>query len=358
MSALPSPPWGRRLLTAGLAAGRLVAGAVESALPGESGRTGWQELGNKLDAFRWFQEGLVADRGGPGGVDATFRRLWRTEGEGYRRATESAVEGRGAAAVALLRSAPGPGDLLPLHAGLGLALAERAVQGEVDGTHLAVRVDRFVATARSAAVPGWEGTVLEALGLVVRTLRPELLDAVDRHLAERGEGLRGHLWHGVGRGLYFLPSHVPSPAAATARALEKALAEPPDRRRRDDAVAGLAWALTLVNLLHPRVVERFLVRCGPRLPSGDAFEHGVLSALVVWHRATGGGMETPLHRHRPEPDGAEAWAHRVAGPLRDRFSGLVQELDRTGRWGELFRHRPLQRYAEAAPAEDSAREAP
>lgn len=350
MSTAPASPLGA-LLGTGLALGRVAAGAMEAVLPRGGDRLAWQELGNKLDAFRWFQEGRTGAPAAAGRVDP-FVQLWLTEGAGYRRA-EAAPEGARPRPV----EAPGgrPGELLPLHTGLGLSLASRALAGvpAARPEALGSALDRFLAAARAVATPGWEGAVAEALGLVVRTLHPHRLHAVDGELARRGGPLRELFWHGVGRGIYFAPTQTMPARGPARRGLEKALAEPPDGLGRSGAVAGLAWALTLVNLRSPEVVAGFLARhAGAGAPDG-ALEHGVCAALLVWTAAVGRGpaLEAFLEHAPRSGVEAEAW-HRVVAPAARALEELTPAFAATGRWEELFRFRPLDRLREelASPA--------
>lgn len=314
------------LVISNLAVGAAMTRTVAAVLPDGWGRLGWRELGNKLDAFRWFQEGRAGVVPEAGRADA-FTRLWRTEGAGYRRAE------RGPASPARPVSEAAAG-LLPWQTGLGLSLAARALGAGGTGGPGAVApaLDRFLDGASREAAPGWEWAVIEALGLVARTLHPHRLAALDRELARRGGPERALFWHGVGRGAYFAPTRaVPSDATAR-RALEEASSEPGDEEGRAQAVAGLAWALTLVNLRSPEVVARFLASASATAPA-EAIEHGVCAALLVG-RGCGAG----------DGPGAEA-VRRLLGPRTHLLDDLEDGLARTGRWQELFRFRPLERLA-------------
>lgn len=337
MDVAPTSPFGSGLLTATLTLGRAAAGAVEAALPDGSDRLAWRELGNKLDAFRWFQE----SRSGASpatGADDPFVRLWRTEGEGYRRAQRCPED---ALPHPVAATSGAPGALLPLHTGLGLALATRAL-GAAPAARpgpLGPALDRFLAAAREAAAPGWEGAVVEALGLVARTLHPHRLAAIDEHLGRCGGASRELFWHGVGRGIYFAPTQAVPVGGPARRALEKALAEPPDDVGRAGAAAGVAWALTLVNLRSPEVVEELVAR---HRGEPGPLEHGICAALLVWRAAV--GHDAVLARflgHTPRrAAGGEAW-RGVLDRCTRSLEGLAPALAASGRWGELFRYRPL-----------------
>ena len=60
---------------------------------------------------------------------------------------------------------------------------------------------------------------MEALGLVTRLRCPELVRIVDWRLSAIDPELVGYFWHGVGRGLYFLPLNALPCASSSWRAV-------------------------------------------------------------------------------------------------------------------------------------------
>jgi hypothetical protein len=211
-------------------------------------------------------------------------------------------------------------------------------------------VGRLLPAARAAAVPGWEGAVVEAAGLVVRTLHPGRLEAVDRAFAAAGGSARGHFWHGLGRGAYFAPTRMLPSARVGERPLAEARTKPPSGADdpREDAESGLCWALALVNLRAPEVVAAFLGSHGGSGP----FEQGVAAACLAW--AVSVGVDPVLEGFLEyEPEGttaAAAWRRHVAGPCRhvlDRFVPALAAGDGFP-WGEIFRYRPLEELADRA----------
>jgi hypothetical protein len=220
---------------------------------------------------------------------------------------------------------------------MGLALAS-AVLSALGPTPSAERtvaaVDQFARLCRHHARPGYADAAFEALGLTARTTRPRLVPALDRALMAVGPDAVVLFWHGVGRGLYFAPTNASPSGWAGWGGPAKALREPPHEIGRRNAVAGLAWALTLVNIRHPDVIGRFVARHADRLP-GDALTHGIASAAAVWHLWA---PDTPhieaLCRHA---DGR--WRRLVAEPCRTAVRDRCPELARTGS-GPLFRFHP------------------
>lgn len=288
------------------------------------------ELGNKLAAFSAFHRGLrigsgdtplarFLDRAEPG--DA-FTRLWMLEGYGYGR-TERALRRD--------ESVPWAGDArwrpdgvrIPLHTGAGLALASRRLRDPGLRARCSRSAESLVARFREdcrwASAEGWQGVAFEGLGLAVRSLRPELTGAVDRRLADDPE-LRALFWHGVGRALYFVPSHAWRPDGWSAW---REAARPDGPTARTNRLAGLAWALTLVNIRQPEIVRgRWRGEGGDRAgPSAadEPFGQGMAAALRLWFERH--GRDETLARFLGEDlrEGAETddgW-RQAAGRLLD-----------------------------------------
>lgn len=342
------------LLWSSLETGRRSVDLLDAALP-ERLALAWRELGNKLAAFEDFQyahrilglfeETDLADALGRADDHGAYRRLWLLEGLGFAFAESEWDDGappRGLFAGRRLDAVPASG-WLPLHTGLGLSLARRRLHrldARRGAEEVAAAVDDFVELCNANARGGYGQAIFESLGLVVRHLDPAAVTAVDRELARRSREHRALFWHGVGRGLYFLVSQTYP--GSLPRALELARSEPPHALGRRNAVAGLAWAFTLVNFRHPEVLEAFLEHHAGGWSADDeeAFGHGVSSAFLFWYDATGSDGGDRLWRafrdHRPAAANDERWRRLVAAPCgdaRERFP----ELKRGERLGEIFR---------------------
>lgn len=240
----------------------------------------WRELGNKVAAYSLFRRGWLAATVRPGAPvtrrldraasrDA-WSRLFVTEGLAYARAAEAAP------AETLPDWA-----LAPWHFGLGLALAVRALPDLARAARrdeLDAALAGFTRRALRAAVPGWEEAVLQGLGFAARLVRPRLIDRLDEAFRPLDPSLRGTFWHGVGRGLYFAPDRALPRQGPAARALQEALDRPPDGEARGHTLAGLGWAITLINLRHPEVLQAFLARHADDFPADGDFARGVAAA--------------------------------------------------------------------------------
>jgi hypothetical protein len=103
---------------------------------------------------------------------------------------------------------------------------------------------------------------------------------LDQHL-RHNDNYVARFWHGVGRGIYFSPVNTLPCMSAVWPAVAQAKSAAPHELGRRNALAGLAWAVTLVNLRNPEVIEAFVKRNLAEF-EGDAFANGVNSALAVW----------------------------------------------------------------------------
>lgn len=340
-----------------------VAGAVA---PSREGRLAWQEFRNKLEVYELFDGAeetlrlseapaltpseLVerADALGP------FRAVWATEGAGHSYAEAAWARERGAPR-SLLSNADASHGLAAMHAGMGLALASRVLQNASDSRErdaLRRALARFVALCRDNSHAAYVGAAYEALGLVARNLHPQLIEAIDGLLREVSAELNEYFWHGVGRAIYFAPTNLAPFGDAALRAIEMARSEPTHESGRRNAVAGVVWALTLVNIRQPEFVESVLARCGARACEQDAFRNGVASALVVWRDSTreDDSCLDAWRCHAPDARTSALWRSLVARPTEDALSKFYPALERGGRLGEVFRYQPPERLAEEVGA--------
>lgn len=357
---LPEPAWAPAgWLRAAAAAGETTGRSARFFAPTTEGCSAWRELLDKLEVYRLVRG--VAERigvpaaGEPFDLETLvgrayslddFAALWAVEGLGHDDA-ERAWPVRGPRPRALLtgeRATELPAkSLLMLHAGLGLAFAQRLL-AELPPDAPAERVRGTVAEVlelcRSNSRPGLEGAALESLGLVTRTFHGGRVGAVDRALRDLDEqAARGFFWHGVGRALYFLPINFVPAGDATWRPFEMGCAEAPDPAARRNVLAGLGWAFTLVNMRRPELMTGLLLAPhGARLEREAGFSNGVASSVAMRAETTPG---TPLVRtfldHRPPTDTAARWGALVVGPARRVLDEVYPRLRREGRLGELFR---------------------
>lgn len=350
----------RRLLRGTLKALQEGVDTLRVISPNADTQTACREFINKLEAFEHFQYAYailaIEKRSLPiaervvrvARLDA-YRGVWVMEGLGYAFAEEAWEEGEDPPRSLLNEpqiDALPRASWIPLHTGMGLLLARRTLGrgGESDlETDGRERVRRFVELCDRNSRPGYADATFEALGLVVRNLHPRSLDTVDRLLAEGAPRRRAVFWHGAGRALYFNLSQSLSGADVLWRGLEKTRREAPDRDGRLNALAGLAWALALVNLRHPRVVEVFLRDYAERLDEEErlAFSNGVASATTLWFDAV--GRDPYLEAfcdHLPRAGELRSlWRRMIQEPCETSFEAYPTLLEEDGP-GRLFRFEP------------------
>ena len=268
-------------------------------IPGQTSETSYREFCNRIDVFRWFATAdsvLRFRRHADVQLSTTLQRiealtpfhgLWTTEGIGYYWTTFALQNN---ASPNALLSGCSQNDLpnkclLPLHTGMGLAFASHLVTrltGRSSRLEVRTILRQFIQLCRDNARSGYTDASLEAIGLVCQILRPRLVQTIHRELIEIDPLLVPNFWHGCGRGLYFSPASVFPCSNAVWPSLRRAMSEPPDKSARMNAVAGFAWAVALVNIRDPLILEALLKRHGRELCGCDAFANGVSSAAAVW----------------------------------------------------------------------------
>ncbi len=307
-------------------------------LPGQ--QAVWQEFQNRVQAFTFFRH---ADPYWRGDLSrslhstnelAPWRRLWTWEGLGWLAAEhlESTPLGRDGLPSATLAC---------VHPGLGMQLASRTLRAPAALPSFDEPFEQLLDAARRHSHPGWAEVTFEASGLVLG-LRADgdarLLHRADRDLHRLAPHLVPYLWHGYGRGLYFSPFHALPYVGSVEQALARAQRDAPHPLARLNALSGLAWALTLVNLRQPAILERALPTTLSNLTpnptanrdAATAWSHGVHSALHLWQRAN--GRDDLLHallRHA----GDARWRH---WGLSSAAPALRQDVPAP----ELFRYLP------------------
>src|SRR5262245_48082655 len=215
----------------------------------------------------------------------TFPRLWAIEGLGNYLG-DRALEKDGSAVKGLLT---GPTPLPPwsltmLHAGIGMSFAKFVLKRLAPTTpesEVKAAIAEFVSLCRNSSRNGYAGAALESLGLATRTLYPNVLNLIDSHIQSVEPDLQGYFWHGAGRAMYFEPMNMLPSVNAPWRAIRRLDMEAPHDLARRNILSGLAWALTVVNMRYPMVMEAFLSHHGQVAAQNDAFTNGVTSSMMM-----------------------------------------------------------------------------
>jgi hypothetical protein len=278
--------------------------------------------------------------------EEVFRAIWILEGIGHIKATGSSLTVDG-----LLQGELPGCALIPLHAGMGTAFAEKLLPGlggNPAATEVSRTVERFVELCYVNCRPGWEDATIEPLGLVVRCLHPHLLEPVSAALEDLNPAWRRLFWHGVGRSLYFVPTNFMPIPGAHSRMLTSAAAEASDVRDRREVLAGLIWAVTLVNLPRPAVIRSLIPQCADMRIHAE-FTNGLISALLTWrHMAPGdgryiGNYTRALLTHDQQ---AVRWNSWIETPAREALETVWPGLDISNNVPALYSYRTPEELAE------------
>lgn len=325
--------------------------------------TAWREIFNKYDVYqlvRSVEKKLKLPREGEFELGeyvekayalGPYAALWAVEGLGHDYA--DSVRERGGELKDLLRGKRLKGlpekSLLMLHAGIGLSFAQRLFEPiKPKSSELEVRaaIDEFDRLCRENSAEGYPGAAMESLGLVTRTFHSELMPVVDRHLEEKDSALLGYFWHGAGRAIYFLLVNFLPYRDPLWRAVEMGRAEAPHETGRLNALAGTAWALTLVNMRQPQVMAAFLEDHGDDLlESRDAFINGVASSAIMRYDTSPDDPHLGTFRdYEPKNTNRRAsdlWEKLVRSPVETALQDQYPVLRQKKRLDEVFRYQPL-----------------
>jgi hypothetical protein len=297
-----------------------------------------QEAQNKLEAFRLF---AYVDRElrFPANLPSLqymvrraealppWRRIFALEGVAHYYTNGATADSP------LIRLLADPGlpetAMVPMHSGMGTSLAGAALSrlgDQPSNADLRGALDGFFELCHANSRPGWHENSIEAMGLAVRTLHPNLLMHVSRVTGEIDSTAQHLFWHGVGRALYFVPMHFVTFGGSHERALHAAIDEAPTLEDRRNTVAGLVWAVTLVNIRHPAVLENLLGVCRAiRMPA--AVTNGIVSAMMVWRHMIPESEEflAPYLR-----TGSGPWNDLVVAPAVHAFAETLPGLTAPG----------------------------
>jgi hypothetical protein len=279
----------------------------------------------------------------------TFPRLWAVEGLGNYYADRAWDRTAGEDPVALLvdehATALPPWSLTMLHAGIGMSFAKKVLAGLEPTSEPAVvraALTRFIALCRHSSRLGYTGAALESLGLAGRTLYPNLVTLLDREIPNVDADLHAYFWHGVGRAIYFDPMNMLPSVNAPWRAVKHLDQEAPHHLARRNVLAGLAWAIAVVNMRHPVVMETFLRHHADLAWADDAFTNGVISSMMMRYDTTREDSRiSTFLTHQPADSGvAAAWRSLIATPGEHALRVTYGELAEVPSLEDLFRYRP------------------
>jgi len=281
-----------------------------------------------------------------------YAALWAVEGLGWLLGESHLEAGNDVPAGLLCDNA---GDALPeesllmLHAGIGLAFAQRGLAGLT--VHSSPSVFReliawFARICRWNSRPGYLGAALESLGLVTRTLHRTLVPNLDRAITDTDPNLRGYFWHGVGRAIYFLP--VNFPPCSTWETVVMCQREGLDEFSRLNLFAGVAWGMVMVNIQNPVILAELIVKPhGSQLLDNRGFRYGAASSLIMRQSTTPGAQLAQSFvdyylRERSSSDERILWDTLIRRPGNEALTRIgpslkaQRSLDRLFHYTDLF----------------------
>ncbi len=329
---------------------RMFAGPIAEFLselpPGPEGSLAWQEFRNK-----WETINLVASApGDPEPLSVMVRKaynldpfftLWAIEGAGQQFASKAASQGRPVRGLLTGPAINGvPVKAFPmLHAGMGLSFASAALDGlPADASDIQVRaaLEQFVGLCQVNSRSGYLGAALESLGLVARLSYQSLIPVIDRYLCAMGRRIAGYFWHGVGRAIYFLPVNSLPSGGIGRREFEMVRFEAPHELGYLNCLAGLTWAVALVNMRQPPILEAAFGAAEKLLPAAGAFANGIFSAVSLRRSMTPGDADVAKFcKYQPKLEGSRflaAWEANVKRPCQLALRSAI------GRYEDLFQY--------------------
>jgi len=340
-------------------------------IPGRNSEIAWQNAKNNAEIMR-----LVANTGGilpASGAEVslpelverayeqgTFPALWIVEGLGHYYGDtfyQKNKEPKNLLTDSDLDALPDK-SLTMLHAGIGLSFAKENLQNltpNSPASEIQETVRKIVTLCENSSRPGYTGAAIESLGLVSRSFHDfPMIKLIDEALAAIGrKDLLGYLWHGAGRAVYFsLPDFIPG-LTTPWRAVEMCRTEPPHLLGRNNMFAGFAWAVTLVNMPTPLIMETVLKYHGEQLETeyedGKAFANGVASSVLMRYDTSPNDPNlTPFWNHRPARSNSKLnglWERLVKTPI-ERSLANYQLLKKKNCLEELFHYQDLEVLAE------------
>jgi hypothetical protein len=148
----------------------------------------------------------------------------------------------------------------------------------------------------------------------------------------------------VGRAIYFSPDNFLPSHSASWRALEMCnQVAAPHKIAHTNCHAGLAWAVTLVNLRQPEIMESLLQQQRDRLAQDDAFANGVAGALILRYETTPDDSSLSafcVHHFDAPPELAESWRRQVSNACHTGLHVTYPRLKERHKLDHIFRYRP------------------
>jgi hypothetical protein len=119
----------------------------------------------------------------------------------------------------------------------------------------------------------------------------------------------------------------------------------PNQRAWLNAIGGLAWGFSTVNIRHPQVVVNFVQHHGAQVAADDGFANGVASTFMMRYDTTPTApFIAPFYQYQPDsanPQLVQLWHDLVQRPITVALQEYYPVLKRSQRLGEIFRYQSL-----------------
>jgi hypothetical protein len=238
-------------------------------------------------------------------------------------------------------------SLLMLHAGIGLGFARywiEPLKPDCPKEELRKAVVETIRLCKVNSRPGYAGAAIESLGLVSRFIHNgPFCKRVHEVLTESEPDSVGYFWRGCGRSLYFGPKNFMPGFSKPCRAIDSSTEEAPNEECRQGLLSGIAWALTVVNMETPEVMEWVLANLDDYFGSNPGYASGVTSSVVMrWDTTPGFSLVTQFRNNKPaDPKVAELWKKHVTAPMAFAIDVAHPVLEANSRLDEVFHFQSL-----------------
>ena len=329
-------------------------------IPGRSSGNVRQETHNKLDVMELVTKNddnlskteawpslaaLIKKSYGLG----KFPTLWALEGLGYHYANRAIQKDENLQGLLIQNRQILPDmSMTMLHAGMGLSFAQYGFQeADIPRTaELCLMVKRFIKRCRENSRQGYIGCAVESLGLVSRFEHGRsMVSTLDLILKDIDPQYVPYLWHGAGRATYFSPQNFIPGFTSPMRAVSMCIEESPREICRLNMLAGLGWAITLVNMRYPEVMQSFVKMYRLDHNTLAAISNGVASSIVVREDITPGFsrhfVDTELKSIDNEVE--TLWQTYIHRPGRQAIDILQPTLSRQNQLEKVFCYQNLEK---------------
>jgi hypothetical protein len=142
--------------------------------------------------------------------------------------------------------------------------------------------------------------IVDSVGFLLRLIFPRLLRQIDAILQKSRPDLTHYLWFGAGRAIYFRFPRALYPREHGWHGVKQLPAEGLRTSSLEGAMAGLGFAVTLVNIGQPGFLEDFFRQHAEELSAGAGFSRGVRESLEMWRSLHGvAGIFEALSEYQP-----------------------------------------------------------